>query len=81
MKERKYQMAQYGITVTEYRRLFALQNGRCAICNVNQESNLDVDHCHKTNKVRGLLCRKCNNAIGLLQDDAALCKKAADYLL
>jgi hypothetical protein len=81
MKERRYQMKQYGITVDDYNQMFTLQNGRCAICGVNQEGNLDVDHCHQTKKVRGLLCRKCNLAIGYFQDDPLLCKRASDYLL
>jgi hypothetical protein len=80
MKERKYQVAQYGITLEEYNRLFILQNGKCAICSVSQDKSLDVDHCHKTNKVRGLLCRKCNLGIGFMQDNPEICKKASEYL-
>jgi hypothetical protein len=80
MNTRKQQVAQYGITIEEYNRLFKLQNGKCAICNVTQEKSLDVDHCHKSNKVRGLLCRKCNLGIGFMQDSPDICKKASEYL-
>jgi hypothetical protein len=80
MKYRKYQVAQYGITLEEYNRLFVVQNGQCAICGNPQEKSLDVDHCHKTNKVRGLLCRKCNLGIGFMQDNPEICKKASEYL-
>jgi len=39
-----------------------------------------MDHCHKTNKIRGLLCGKCNSAIGFFDDDTELLEKAIDYL-
>jgi hypothetical protein len=80
MKYRHLQVAQYGITLEEYNRLFVLQKGKCAICSVMQEKSLDVDHCHKSNKVRGLLCRKCNLGIGFMQDNPEICKKASEYL-
>lgn len=41
---------------------------------------LAVDHNHKTGKVRGLLCRRCNQALGKLEDDPALFEAAATYL-
>lgn len=39
-----------------------------------------VDHCHITNKFRGVICKKCNSGIGFLNDDVELLKKAIDYL-
>lgn len=57
----------YGIGVDEYNRLFELQNGRCAICQIHQSEftrAFHVDHCHKSNKIRGLLCVNCNTALG-----------------
>jgi len=72
----------YGITDTEYYQLTESQHNVCAICNGNDDrgARLAVDHCHTTNKVRGLLCRKCNVALGYLNDDIALLESAINYL-
>lgn len=65
----------YGITHQQYEELFKQQNGCCAICGNVEEveicgrRTLSVDHNHKTGKVRGLLCRKCNRALGELDAD------------
>jgi hypothetical protein len=80
MKERKYQMAQYGITLEDYNSMFIKQGGKCAICFEMQEGSLDVDHCHTTGKVRGLLCRKCNLAIGFIKDRKDLAIRISEYL-
>lgn len=52
----------YGMTVEDYDRLFKSCGGRCCLCQV--ETKLAVDHDHVTGRVRGLLCRKCNLALG-----------------
>jgi hypothetical protein len=73
----------YGITLDDWNNMFSEQEGKCKICNVHQselKSKLDVDHCHATSEVRGLLCRKCNKAIGLLKDDVERLKAAIIYL-
>ena len=77
----------YGITAEDYYDMLADQNNSCAICNsetVNSSrvssGKLFIDHCHDTGKVRGLLCAKCNNAIGLLNDDVDILQKAIVYL-
>lgn len=75
--------SRYGITLDDYNDMFAEQSGCCFICGVHQSElkiSLCVDHCHVTNKVRGLLCRKCNSALGLLGDDINILKKAVQYL-
>lgn len=57
------------------------QLGKCAICQVSEGMELHVDHVlHRSNKVRGLLCGKCNKAIGLLNDDPQLLDSAKRYL-
>lgn len=68
-----------------YEVLFALQGGKCKICGTESGSNgrgdkLAVDHCHATGHIRGLLCHKCNTALGLLQDNQANLQAAIDYL-
>jgi len=74
----------YDLTPAQWDIMFVSQNGCCAICGTHQSAlrrALHTDHCHVTGKVRGLLCRKCNTAIGMLRDDPALTKSATDYLL
>lgn len=76
-------MKDYGLTGEQYGQMFIEQCGNCAICGRNQSEfdyKLAVDHCHETGKVRGLLCRPCNQALGLLQEKAEIVSKAADYL-
>lgn len=69
----------YGIDQAVFDALVELQEGCCAIC--GRERPLCVDHDHETGRVRGLLCRICNSAIGKLDDDPALLVKAAAYLI
>lgn len=68
----------YGITPDDYFSMFDRQNESCAIC--KEEVRLYVDHCHATGKVRGLLCRSCNLALGFLRDDEARIMGMLDYL-
>lgn len=71
----------YGLSSTEFFQLLEKQNYCCAICNINNNKRkLVVDHCHKTSKVRGLLCQHCNSAIGFVADDISLLEKAIEYL-
>ncbi len=71
------------MTVEMYNKMFEEQNGCCSICGTYQSSdkrNLDVDHCHTTGKVRGLLCHNCNVGIGHFSDDIDLLLSAVSYL-
>lgn len=71
----------YGISPEHYDKLLKSQGGRCAICvSLPKRRKLDVDHCHKTGVVRGLLCWRCNTAIGKFQDDPNILEQAASYL-
>ena len=76
-------LRKYGITADEYRAMLAEQNGVCAICHQPCQTNemLSVDHDHQTGRIRGLLCRKCNRAIGMLGDSPRLLVEALKYLL
>lgn len=79
----KYLIRTYGISLKRYEELFKAQFGTCAICHnppTKEKPFLVVDHDHKTGKVRGLLCNKCNVAIGLLQDSMKNLHSAARYL-
>lgn len=73
----------YGLTLESYNQMFNEQHGCCKICGIHQrffERRFDVDHCHTTKKIRGLLCIKCNRGLGLFQDSKEILKKALDYL-
>jgi hypothetical protein len=69
----------YGITLKEYEDILKKQNGKCAICK-RKEKILCVDHCHKTGKVRGLLCHLCNRSIGMMKDDISILENAIIYI-
>lgn len=73
----------YGITEEKYWELYEYQGGRCAICRraMGKTKRLAVDHDHKTNEVRGLLCGPCNNVLGTIaRDDPEVFDRAAEYL-
>lgn len=77
--------ARYGITDAVRAEVVDLQGGRCSIC--AELVNLVIDHCHTTNRVRGLICGRCNTTLGSARDDgrrlrakAARLRRAADYV-
>ena len=79
-KKREEHLRQlYGISVDDYEKMLAKQNGVCAVCK-KPRKRLCVDHCHKTKKVRGLLCGSCNLAIGNAKEDIKILHKLIDYL-
>jgi hypothetical protein len=81
-KERaSYLLRKYGITLRDYETLRMTQLGMCVICRKIEWNRLHVDHDHQTGVLRGLLCGKCNKAIGLLDDDPALVHSAEAYLV
>lgn len=71
----------YGLEKEVYLNLVQLQNSSCSLCMKVELDHfrLHVDHCHETNRVRGLLCGKCNQGIGLLNHSSELLRKAAVY--
>lgn len=79
----------YGITEKDFQKMLKRQKGRCAICSYKPDPKdkrprwrtLEVDHCHRTGKVRGLLCRRCNDALGKFEDDPKLLKRALAFVL
>lgn len=71
----------YGVTLAQYEALLRKQRGHCALCPAKpNRKRLSVDHNHKTGAIRGLLCDRCNQAIGRLGDDVAGLKRAIAYL-
>ena len=74
----------YGITADDYTRMLTEQGGRCAICQSPETGTRNkvwsVDHCHATNRVRGLLCHRCNMGLGYFKDSPDRLRAAAAYL-
>lgn len=71
----------FGITLDEYKDMFAKQNGVCLICGeAPKNRDLSVDHDHKTGKVRALLCNRCNSAVGYVRESIDIAKKLVEYL-
>lgn len=68
--------ARYGVSLEEIKLVLAQTS--CRIC--GNETDLCIDHCHKTGKIRGRLCGRCNRAIGLFKDDIDLLRAAVLYL-
>jgi hypothetical protein len=80
-----YLRATYGITIETYNALLEDQGGVCAICRCefadDARAKAHVDHDHLTGVVRGILCFRCNTAIGKLRDSYTVVARAAEYLL
>ena len=72
----------FGITAEDYHRMLEMQNYGCAICkNKPRNYRLAVDHCHKTGKIRGLLCKRCNHdLLGAAYDSIPMLARAISYL-
>lgn len=92
LKDYKYNIKRlYGITYEVYLELLEKQNKRCGICGLTLEEadfnngrgktkHFHIDHDHKTKKVRGLLCNKCNHGLGNYRENPFLLIKAIKYL-
>jgi hypothetical protein len=81
-KEREgHLLRKYGLRIRDFETLRLAQLGMCAICRSVEWDRLHVDHDHQTGVVRGLLCGKCNKAIGLLEDDPRVVRSAETYLV
>lgn len=76
----RHLVRKYGVSLADYSRMLKDQGGMCAVCGKKQGRSFDVDHCHSTGIVRGLLCTNCNRLIGHAADDPDRLRKAADYL-
>jgi hypothetical protein len=70
----------YGLSKDEYDAILLRQNGACAICLKLFTKTPHVDHDHKTNKVRGLLCLRCNHLLGAFDESEDWQIRAKEYL-
>lgn len=73
----------YGLTKDAHKQLLISQNNTCKICKKTEEQEgkrLAIDHCHRTLKVRGLLCENCNRALGLIKEDTNTLLNMIEYV-
>lgn len=75
---KKERARRYGLDEAALDAMLEQQGGKCAIC--GNDTRLEVDHCHDTGRVRGLLCGGCNRGIGMFGDAPARMRAAADYI-
>lgn len=79
-----YLRRKYNLTPADFEALLQSQGGVCAICRRPgaDDRKLDIDHDHgDTERIRGILCRPCNHALGLMQDDPEVVDAAYAYLM
>lgn len=79
VQRRRHRMARYGLSDERYQAMLAAQDGKCAICKIHLECP-HVDHDHRTNIVRELLCSGCNHAIGFAKENPETLESMAAYL-
>ena len=82
-KERGYHLkANFGLTIEEFNALYARCDGNCQICKKpeSRKRRLSLDHDHKTGRLRGFVCGRCNSLLGFALDDPELLRAAAEYL-
>ncbi|OHB69014.1 MAG: hypothetical protein A2W17_09665 [Planctomycetes bacterium RBG_16_41_13] len=81
---------QYSLTIEAYDRMYREQQGTCSVCGdikkhpatagAKRNEVLHIDHCHKSGKVRALICAHCNKALGLFKENVKSLQNAIDYI-
>ena len=87
-QRRAYLARNFGISLEDYNSIWIFQDKKCAICGTERnetkglpsKKGMAVDHDHETNEIRGILCDRCNKALGLIKDSISSLKKAIEYL-
>jgi len=85
---KKVKVLNINLSYEDYLVMVESQKNLCAICKIPETAKhksgttclLSIDHCHKTKKVRGLLCKKCNTALGFFEDDLSVILNAYSYI-
>lgn len=79
----RWHLKRYGISLDDWHQMLVAQSGRCAACSdplSPETKHVHVDHCHDTDRVRGLLCAPCNRAEGFLRSDPGRALNLVAYL-
>lgn len=84
-EDKKYESIKYlyGLSKKEYDLLYISQSGKCLICGISESESykpLGIDHNHRTGKIRGLLCNRCNTVLGMVDDNIDILVKSIEYL-
>lgn len=81
-RQRRARLKKYGISEEQKSALLKLQEHQCPICErfLAEQTAPSIDHCHVTGSVRGVLCRRCNSALGLFEESPATLERALEYL-
>lgn len=70
----------YGVSRSNFETMLKMQCEQCSICETKlNQKNTHIDHCHKSGKVRSLLCSRCNQAIGLIDESIERLEKIKQY--
>lgn len=81
----KRRRQRYGLLQSEFELMMKSQNNKCALCHQEfgtvKSQSPSVDHNHKTMKIRGILCDRCNRLLGVVDDNIEIFKLAIEYLL
>lgn len=77
-RKQRARLGRYSLTQQQFDKMVHRQRGRCAIC--ARKTDLEIDHCHKTGRVRGLLCGHCNSGLAMFRDDVRYLRRACGYL-
>ena len=79
-----YYVYRYGFTREEAKLMIINQDNKCAICKTTIEidgaAGAHIDHCHNSNKIRGILCNNCNHGLGHFKDNTTILLNAINYL-
>lgn len=82
-RKRNMLKSAYGLSLEKYKEMMHDQEGCCFGCSTPHSElkrGLMVDHCHKTGKIRGLLCERCNSALGMVKDNIKIMRNLIKYL-
>lgn len=83
IRDQRRRFGIYGLSLDDLIALYEFQGGKCAICRLAIEmlgKQTHLDHCHESNRIRALLCRHCNGALGYLRDSPEIAIACAKYL-
>lgn len=86
-RKRAHLLKRYGLTLAAFDEMLRAQDGGCAVCGLTDPPNPRpnatpwcVDHCHTTNRVRSILCNRCNTVVGMLNEQADLAARVEMYI-